>query len=258
MQIGVSTACFYPAETETALKTLANGIADTVEIFFNAECELSGDIYREISSIVRENGISVLSVHPYTSALETMSLFGNYPRRLTAMLDSYRRYFEIMNELGAKIFILHGALKSADCSESLYFERYSMLYELGRSFGVTVAQENVSYCKSGNNAFLQSMKRQLGSDCAFVLDVKQALRSGTSPFTIMELLGSSIVHYHLSDNTTEKDCIPVGKGKFDFPLFAQILKKSGYSGGIILELYRSGFSAADELKKSVDYMKRYF
>lgn len=258
MKIGVSTACLYPTETEAALRRLCEAGLDTFEIFFNADCELSGSIYNEIKRIIRETRSEVISVHPYTSAVETMSLFGNYQRRLTDIMETYKRYFEVMNELGAKIFVLHGALKSADCSEELYFERYLALRELGKKFGVVVAQENVSYCKSGSLDFLKKMKMELGENCGFVLDVKQALRSGVSCIDILNALGSSIVHCHLSDNTAEKDCVAVGKGRFDFAEFVKLLKKTGSKGNIILELYSSGFDELSELKESVAYMKGFF
>lgn len=263
MNIGVSTACFYPMETEKALSALAENGVKTVEIFFNADCELQGSVYNEIKSIVRDNAITVLSVHPYTSAVETMTLFGDYPRRITEIMDVYNRYFEIMNDLGAKVFVLHGALKSAHFlklpdGEKLYLERYSMLYELGKKHGITVAQENVSYCKSGDPDFLSIMKKQLGSECAFVLDVKQALRSGLDMFEIMDIMGDRLTHCHLSDNIPDHDCVPVGKGRLDFGRFAGELKKRNYDGGIILELYSSGFTDMSQLKESVDFMKCYF
>ena len=263
MNIGISTACFYPMETEKALSALAENGVKSVEIFFNADCELEGDIYTEIKRTVSENEISVLSVHPYTSAIETMTLFGDYPRRLTAILDVYNRYFEIMNDLGAKIFVLHGALKSAHFlklpdGEKLYLERYSMLHELGKKQGITVAQENVSYCKSGDPDFLRKMRNELGENCAFVLDVKQALRSGLDVFEVMDIMGGRLAHCHLSDNTPDHDCVPVGKGRLDFGEFARKLKNINYSGGIILELYSSGFEHLSELMESVAYMKGYF
>ncbi len=258
MKIGVSTACLYPEETEKAVIRLANAGIDAIEIFFNADCELEGEIYAQIAETVQQRGISVLSVHPYTSAIETMCLFGDYPRRLNAILDTYKRYFEIMNRLGAKVFVLHGALKSAVLSTELYLERYSMLYEIGKSFEVTVAQENVSYCKSGSLDFLMEMKKTLGENCGFVLDIKQAVRSKLSPFDIYESLKGSVVHCHLSDHNTHKDCIPVGQGSFDFKKFSQVLKESHYSGNIVLELYRSGFKNIDELCRSVEHMKKFF
>ena len=255
MRIGASTACLYPTETETAVKKLSDSGIKNIEIFFNADCELRGSLFDVIKKTVDDCGCSVMSVHPYTSAVETMSLFGDYPRRLEDILDTYKRYFEIMNMFGAGVFVLHGALKSAVLEDELYFQRYSMLYELGKSFGVTVAQENVSYCKGGSNRFLLQMKKTLGDRCGFVLDVKQALRSGTDAFTLLELLGDSIVHCHISGKNSEMDCVPVDGESFRFERFAGELKKNGYGGNIILELYKDGYSSLSELKKSIEYME---
>lgn len=258
MKIGASTACLYPTETETAIKKLSDTGIRNIEIFFNADCELRGKLFKEIEKAVEDGGCSVMSVHPYTSAVETMSLFGNYPRRLEDILDTYKRYFEIMNIFGAKIFVLHGALKSAVLEDELYFERYSMLYEIGKEFGVTVAQENVSYCKGGSSRFLRRMKEALGDECGFVLDVKQALRSGTNAFALLDMLGDSIVHCHISDNNAERDCVPVGKGDFELGRFAAELEKAGYGGDIVLELYKDGYESLTELKKSIEYMEGFF
>lgn len=258
MKIGASTACLYPTETETAIKKLSDAGIKNIEIFFNADCELRGKLFETIKKTAEDGGCSVMSVHPYTSAVETMALFGDYPRRLDDILDTYKRYFEIMNIFEASVFVLHGALKSAVLEDEVYFERYSMLYEIGKSYGVTVAQENVSYCKGGSNRFLLQMKKELGDGCRFVLDVKQALRSGTDAFSILELLGNSIVHCHLSDNNAEKDCVPVGKGRFDFGRFTEKLQETGYRGNIILELYKDGFESLSELKESVQYMEGFF
>lgn len=258
MKIGASTACLYPLETETAIKRLSETGIKNIEIFFNADCELRGKLFEDIEKEVADGGCSVLSVHPYTSAVETMSLFGDYPRRLDDILDIYKRYFEIMNLFGAKVFVLHGALRSAVLEDQVYFDRYSMLYEIGKSFGVTVAQENVSYCKGGSNKFLLQMKKALGGECGFVLDVKQALRSGTDPFSILEMLGSSVVHCHISDNNAEKDCVPVGKGDFEFGRFVRELERTDYGGNIVLELYRDGYESLNELRESIEHMEGYF
>ena len=72
----------YPTETEKALLSLCEAGVDTFEVFFNADCEIKGRIYNEIRSITAKYRPNILSVHPYTSAVETMSLFGNYQRRV--------------------------------------------------------------------------------------------------------------------------------------------------------------------------------
>lgn len=257
MIAGVSTACFYPMHTEEALKELIRlGVRD-VEIFFNAADEINGTIYKVIEALVKENSISVHSVHPFTSALETVYLFSDYDRRVEEIMELYKRYFEIMNSLGAKIFVLHGALASAICSDEFYFEQYSRLYRLGKQFGVTVAQENICYCKSKSLDFLRKMSAQLGDECAFVLDLKQAHRSDISPFEIMDELGGKIRHYHVSDYLNRQaDCLPAGKGGFDFDIFFRRLADEKYSGAVMLELYRKNFGESCELADSLEFLHK--
>ena len=55
------------------------------------------------------------------------------------------------------------------------------------------------------------MKRELGELARFVLDLKQARRSGEDPFNYITSLGNSIVHCHVSDGNDKHDCLPVGE-----------------------------------------------
>ena len=48
------------------------------------------------------------SLHPYTCEIEPIMLFSNYPRRVDDYLEYCRYYFTAMQQLGAKIFVLHG------------------------------------------------------------------------------------------------------------------------------------------------------
>lgn len=96
MDVGVSTACLYPLETEKALYELAERGIKNVEIFVNSVDELEGQVLVELRRIIGEYGISVKSMHPFSSPMETLFLFGDYPRRIEYLLDIYKRYFEVM------------------------------------------------------------------------------------------------------------------------------------------------------------------
>ena len=255
MYIGVSTACLYPMHTEDALSELIKlGVRD-VEIFFNATEEICEPFLSRLCGAVKENGVRVHSVHPFTSAVETLYLFSDYDRRTEEMLDIYRRYFEAMNRLGAGIFVLHGALENSKCTDETYFERYARLYAIGKEFGVTVAQENISYCKSKSADFLRKMRLHFGKECAFVLDLKQAHRCGADPFEIAQAMGDRICHCHVSDwADKDHDCLPAGKGRFDFARLGSDLSEMGFSGAFIVELYRRNFGKIDELRESVNFL----
>lgn len=254
MKIGVSTASLYPLHAEDAFMELARLGVKTAEVFANAECEANEPILSRICRTRDENEMCVTSFHPFSSPMESVYLFSDYDRRIDEMMTMYRGFFGSMKTLGAKIFVLHGAILSSKCPVGRYLERFRMLSEAGRECGIVVAQENVSYCMSGRLEFLRMMKRELGDCARFVLDLKQARRSGESPTEYVETLGESIVHCHLSDADGDKDCLPIGRGNFDFSGFMRRILSKGFDGAFIVELYRSNYGDFSELRSSVDIL----
>lgn len=256
MLLGVSSASLYPLETERAVKQLGElGVRNT-EIFLNDFSEMSGAIFDEILHTLHEYGMNVVSVHPFTSPMESMFLFSNYPRRQQALLDMYRRFFECMNKFGAKIFVLHGAILSSNCPDDLYFEQFSRLLDAADEFGVTVGQENISYCKSGSLDFLKRLREECGERTKYVLDLKQARRSGLSALEILDELGKDVIHVHVSDADGKSDCLPVGAGTENLALIVNRLKELGFDGALLIELYRSNYSEYEELAEGVKRLEK--
>lgn len=248
LRAGVSTACLYPRVVEEALYDLALAGVQHVEIFINTHSELRRGFVDALAQLLRRFDMTCCSLHPYTSEIEPMMLFSNYPRRVEDYLEYCRRYFEAMRMLGARIFILHGnKMPAASVQPEFYCERFQKLSELGKSYGITVAQENVARCTSASLNFLKQMKQLLGKDAHFVLDVKQAVRAGEDALTMLRALGKSVAHVHISDHGEYGDCLPIGKGRFRVNDFLRELAALSPDCAVILELYRSGFSNVHEL-----------
>ncbi|MCL1903046.1 MAG: sugar phosphate isomerase/epimerase [Oscillospiraceae bacterium] len=256
MKIGISTASLYPLHTEEALLETARLPVKNVEIFLNSVSELEGEVFSCIRETVNKYEMNVISVHPFSSPMESLFLFSSYDRRVTEIMDLYKRYFQMMSRINAKIFVVHGVVATGKCPDERYVERLYALIKAGRDLGVTVAQENVGYCKSGRLEFLQMLSRELGDFVSFVLDVKQARRANVKPLKIIEELGSKIVHLHLSDSNYNEECMPIGKGNFDFKSFFAQLKQVGYTGDAVVELYRNNYSEYGELKHCVDFLEK--
>lgn len=252
MNIGVSTASLYPLHIEDAFAKLAELGVRTAETFANSTSEAREPYLSQICGIRDKNNMNIVSFHPFSSPMESVFLFSTYDRRIDEMMTLYQEFFGAMNKLGAKVFVLHGAILSSKCTVSHYFRQFRMLSEAGQKFGITVAQENVSYCMSGKLEFLKAMKKELGDCAKFVLDLKQARRSGEDAFDYIDALGTSIVHCHLSDANADKDCLPIGRGEFDFTKFAKKMLALGYDNAFIVELYRDNYDNFSELKDSVD------
>lgn len=252
MKIGVSTASLYPLHAEDAFRELAARGIRTAEVFANSTGEAMPPVTDEILDTMREYGMSVTSFHPFSSPMESVFLFSTYDRRIQEMLDLYGGFFRTMNRLGAKIFVLHGAILSSRCTPEHYVRQFRLLAETASEYGITVAQENVSYCLSGDLDFLRMMKRELGDHAKFVLDLKQSRRSHADAFDYIRELGENIIHLHISDGDGERDCLPVGHGTFDFRRLMREMSATGYDGAYIVELYRENYDTFDRLKESAD------
>lgn len=257
MKAGASTACLYPMVLEKAFLSLAQTGVKTTEIFVNSHCELTGTFKNEMLAIQREYDVDVVSVHPFTCGIEPMMLFTAYERRVTDMLDYFMRFFEYMNDFGAKYFVLHGNKNQNVIEDEMYFERYARMQDAAESFGVCVVQENVSRCTGGSLDFLVKMKKALGEKACFVLDSKQAHRAGNDPTEMVKALGKNIKHIHFSDCGKAGDCLKFGFGEYDNEAFFTALKEQGYNGSVILELYRNGFGEVAELAENCNEMQKY-
>lgn len=256
MEIGASSACFYPLETEKAFLHIAELGFRHSEIFFNCRSELSPPFVKELKKIKDAYGMDVVSLHPYRSFAEGYTLFSSYQRRYLDGIDDYKRYFNVAATLGAKYIVMHGAKNRIDISLEEYAERFGKLNEVAKAFDCTVAHENVVKFMGAYPDFMASMKGYLGDEFKMVLDVKQARRAGVDPYEFIRIMGNNIVHVHLSDRDEAHDCIPPSeKGLCNFEKLFTELHKAGYGGRYIIELYSTNFDDRNEIPDSAKYLE---
>ncbi len=256
MIAGVSTACLYPELLEDSLYQLAvNGVSN-VEIFANTHSEMTKNFALGLLEILKHFDVKCVSVHPFTAEIEPLMLFSAYKRRTDDALEYLKFCFEFMNILGAKIFVLHGNKGSINAPRELYCERYSMMYRLGKQFGIDVAIENVSRCQSGNLNFLKDLSNMLGNDVRFVLDTKQAVRSKENVFDMVRTLKGKIAHVHLSDSGELGDCLMIGKGRLNIHRLISDIYSFNPDASVVLELYRTNFNGISDLVNNYNIIEQ--
>lgn len=250
MNIGVSSACLYPLETEESFLFLAKSGVKKTEIFFNGLSELKPNFIDELIDIKESYGVEITAIHPYASFSEPFLIFSEYYRRFIESKEIYNNYFDIANRLGAKYVTLHGDKIHSKLSVEEYCERYLELFLLAKEKGVTLNQENVANFRSRDIEFISEMSKFLGDNLSFTLDIKQCIRSGVNPLDMVNAMGNKINHIHISDHSYSSDCLLPLNGGFNFKGFFEVMKAQKYSGNYIIEVYQNAYKNPKEIIES--------
>ncbi len=247
MNIGISTASFYPLETEVALEKIAKAGVKTCEIFFNCESELKPAFVDILLDIKNHYNIDIVAIHPTMSLAESFMIFSEYERRFYESLKKFARYSEVAAILGAKYINLHGGKPNGLTTDEEYCEKYMALNYETRKNGITVLQENVVRYRSGDKEFMESMKNILGDDAQFCFDIKQAIRCGYNPIDLINEFYGNIRHFHISDHSLASDCLLPLNGNFDFKSFKNLLTEKNFEGACVIEVYKSAYKNQKEI-----------
>ena len=159
--------------------------------------------------------------------------------------------------LGAEILVIHGdrSFEKSGLNDREYYDRFGILSRIAREYGVTLAQENVNAFRSQDCGFIRNMREYLKEDASFVLDVKQAVRSGRDPYEMCEAMGKNLVHIHINDNRPGRDCLLPGRGEMDYARLLSILRENHYRGDFIIEVYRKDFAQISELADAYRFLQ---
>lgn len=110
MKFGASTACFYPLETEKALKKVCELGYKYAEVFMNAPSELEEPFLKQLNTIAKDGGTDIVSVHPFSSFMESSCIFTDYQRRFDDFISIYDKTCHAAAVLGAEYVVIHGAV----------------------------------------------------------------------------------------------------------------------------------------------------
>lgn len=254
MHIGISTASFYPVKIEYGVAYAADLGFRSVELFLNSESEFGLPFRTMLKQRLMELDLQVISVHPFTSAMEGHLLFSDYTRRTHDALDQYERYFEAAADLGASYFTFHGQQLRArglppSQTEERQFDTYRKLCARASVCGITFTQENVSWCKSSDPEFLRSLYEHV-PELRYTFDIKQAHRAGREWNDYVDAVGDRIVNLHISDYDKQSNCLLPGTGSVDFGAMFARLQQLGYRGNAIVEVYSSDYTMVEQLRQS--------
>ena len=260
MDIGLSSACFYPKlHTEHSIQTMKELGFNFGEIFLNTQSEYKEEFIRVLLKKKELYEFNVNSVHAFSSSFEPY-IFDQYDRRRADMLKQFKEVCIAAKILGASCYTFHGMrytdMKGLDTK--FIVDIYNELSYIALDAGIKLAQENVSWCMSSNLEFLTLLSQKCKYPIYFTLDLKQACKANIPIEKYIKVMGSHIVNLHINDRDDNSPCLLPGKGNLDYEDIARSLKSVNYNGKGIIEVYSNNFSNYVELTKVKDFVSKKF
>jgi len=258
VKIGLSTGCFFPQETIEAVKRAGKLGAKYIEIFFNTHSELKEEYLYKLKKIIDEYGMQVVSIHPYTSAIESFMFFSMHDYKLQDSIELYEAYFKACNILGCKYIVLHGCFTRYDFMDmERYCRNLNELSRKAREYGVYISQENVYKFKCGYIKNIEEFIKYADKDVKFTFDIKQAVKSRQSIYKILDLTKERISHVHISDFTGRKYSLVPFTGSFNYDRFFKYIKENTTAEAALVELYSPMIESDNQLMEAVAKLQKY-
>lgn len=253
MEIGISSACFYPdIKLEDSIKTMKSLGFNTGEIFLNCPSEMNEGFIDILLKEKIENNFNINSIHAFSSFFEPY-IFDVYKRRREDMIKYFKEVCIAGKKLGAKFYTFHGGRKKEKgtiLNDDFIIDIYNELMYIAYDIGITIAQENVSWCMSSSIEFLQKLKEKAKYPIKFTLDIKQAYRAGVDIEKYIDVMGEDIVNLHINDVDKNNLCVMPGRGRVDYSKIFKKLNELKYNNVGIIEIYRDNYKEIDELQLS--------
>lgn len=256
MEIGISTACFYPLYTEETINIISDLGCGLCEVFLEAEYEYDKDYINILKKKMNAFNMRAGSVHAFCATFEHQ-LFSEYERRRTDALKVFEKVLIACTIIGAKNYTFHGDKRCDDLSMldfGHYLKCLDDLINLSAQYDVNLSWENVAWCQTSRPEFIKIV-RQHSPALKFTLDIKQARRAGIPPEEYIKAMGAGLTNVHVNDYNQASTCLLPGEGEHDFARLFCRLRDMGYRGNAIIEVYSSDYSSYAQLKKAMEYLK---
>lgn len=258
MKIGISTGCFFPLETTLAVEKAGKLGAKYIEIFFNTHSELKEEYLLKLKSIADKYGMRIISIHPYTSAIESFMFFSKFDYKLNDSIELYEAYFKACNILDCKYVVIHGCLMTYDFMDmKRYCDNLNKLSRKAREYGVYISQENVYNFKCGYITNIEEFLKYADKDIKFTFDIKQAVKSKQSIYKILDLVKDRISHVHISDYKGRTHSLVPFEGSFNFDRFFRYIKDKTTAEAAFVELYSPIIKDDTQLVNTLQKLKKY-
>ena len=241
----------YNIDHELSYQDIVNGRHSA---FYDKTDDGMREALRPVKEAADRNGIEIYQMHaPFPCIVKGNDEANAY------IMHALKKTLMAADYLDCRHVIVHpffygyeDALPKAE-EKQLNLERYGMLIEDSKRYGVTVCLENMftgrrgqiyeAICSNPTEAcwYIDTLNEMAGEKCfAFCLDVGHAMLLGRDIYTVIAELGSRIEALHIHDNNAREDqhLFPY-MGIVDWDRFVKGLKEIGYRAPLSFETFNA-------------------
>lgn len=263
MEVGISTACFYPDYlTEETIPIIAKMGIKTVEVFLESYSEYNEGFCKAMRDDLDRYGIEVNSIHAIGTQFEPQ-LFSATERQRNDASKMLIKVLKAAKILRAKIYVFHGPAVKKDTTPIVDFDKIAKhvdyIADTAGEYGIKFSWENVYWCWFSYPEFATYLRQVVKSkNVYFTLDIKQAMKSKKDPFEYLKAMGRRLANVHLCDYDDGGNLYLPGRGNFNFEKLSRELKNIDYKGPVIMEVYRNNYREQQEIVESIDFLRCIF
>lgn len=246
--IQCSTGPLYALGLEATLDVIAEAGFTHIELMVTRDP--STQSHELPSRLAEERGLRIAAVHaPFL--IVTRNVWGWDP------VEKIRRGAAMTTALGAKTMVVHPPL-IWETGYGRWIREEMEGFALGAE--IEIAVETMYPVKVGSRSLAgyRWIRPELLAQAAprVVLDTSHVAVAGHNLLGVRRLFGSQLVHVHLSDNAGDgrDGHLEIGHGVLPLERFLDDLARTGYAGGICLELALGG--VVDRRKVVVETLRR--
>ena len=264
MKAGMSTASFFARmQIEETPAEIARMGCDTIEVFLNTPSEYEPGFVELLAQQIERHSLKVWSVHSMGTQFEPQ-LFSLHDRQRKDALKCFETVMHAAKRLNAGVYVFHGPATMRGTVKNVQMERLGPithdLCDLAAEYSVALAWENVSWCLFQTPSFAPRIRDAAKHDnLKFTLDIKQAVRSGYSPFTYLKRMGDALSNVHVCDYYRDGGALRLAmpcQGEFNMGRLKCELTRMGYTGPVLVEVYSDLYSEVCELKCCFERVQR--
>ena len=261
-KLGLNTSTIRPSGLMDKIKVAASAGYEAIELWNDdlTAYEEDGGSLSDVKSALGDHGLTVPTVIALHGWLNTTGY-----EHVQAIEETKRRMNQAI-AIGSQRIVASPPMEEADLE--LGGKNYRELLEIGRKLGISPAMEFLGFVQGVNQVkdAWQIIERANHPDSTIVLDPFHIFRGGGETEDIQGIPAEKIAVFHFNDapaspareTQTDADRVYPGDGILELGQMISILRSSGYSGVISLELFNPNYWEQDPLevaKIGLDKMK---